>query len=786
MNSTMVQNKTNISISVRNLVEFIFRAGDIDSGYSPNRMADGARLHRKIQKCQEGKYKAEVWLKYTIEKDCYVLNIEGRADGIIEYDDGSYCIDEIKTVSVPLEQVDNEYSFLHWAQVICYASIFAIEKNLPEVEIRLTYCHQKTEQIKYLKKTLTICQLKTFIEDLIGRYHDWAMMSASWAKKRDESLREMQFPFLMYRKGQRELAVEVYKTVRDGRRLFVKAPTGIGKTISTLFPAMKAIGQGCTSKIFYLTAKTITRSVVEETLEILRKNGLSFKTATLTAKDKICCNHVRRCNPIDCQLAKGHFDRINSALLEMLNNYDTFTMEIISQNADKYHVCPFELTLDLTLWSDAIICDYNYVFDPHVYLKRFFADGGGKYTFLIDEAHNLVDRSRDMFSAEICKSQLLTIKKAFMKVDKGLASRLNTCNSIMIAYRKRYEIEGVIIEKQIQSTLISKLRKLIDYCNELLAVQKIVLDDDCLQIYFDIVAFVKISEFYDERYVTYIEKKDSDVKVKMFCIDPSFLLQEALKRCNAAVFFSATLFPVHYFRQILGGESDDKFLTFDSPFEKENRCIIVARDISVKFVNRESNSMKIVECIKSVVNSQLGNYLVFFPSHHYMKQIYELATTVLYTASLHIQSNSMTEREREFFLQNFQSNPMKTTIGFCVLGGIFSEGIDLKKDRLIGSLIVGVGLPQVCLERDIIKAHFHEQINLGFEYAYTYPGMNKVLQAAGRVIRSETDRGVIVLIDDRFSCQKYTKLFPQDWFPYKKVYTNEICKTVSNFWKMRK
>jgi Rad3-related DNA helicase len=781
--------KKTISISVRNLVEFIYREGDIDSnGFSSNSMHEGARLHRKIQKAQNGKYEAEVSLKHTVENEHYTLLIEGRADGIIEDDNGEYCVDEIKTVSIPLEEIDSEYNGVHWAQVMCYASIFALQKGLSQIDIRLTYCHQETEQIKFFKKTVPISELNKFFNGLVDSYHSWALMSVHWNVKRDESVRNLQFPFLTYRAGQRELAIEVFKTVRDHKKLFVKAPTGIGKTISTVFPAIKALGEGHTSKVFYLTAKTITRGVVEDALEIMRKKQLSVKSVVLTAKEKICPNIIHRCNPIDCHYAKGHYDRINGALWNLLNDQDAFCMNVIQKYAEKFSVCPFELSLDLTIWSEVIICDYNYVFDPAVNLKRFFSENGGNFTFLVDEAHNLVDRAREMFSAEITKKQLYQIKKILMANSNGsnkeIVSQLNACNSIMIRYRKECALEGAVIYKEIQSEFIERLRRFTDLCKKLLAQQdEISKDENIITVYFNAIMFLKISELYDERYVTYIEKQDDDVKIKMFCIDPSFLLQEAVKRGRSTIFFSATLSPFQYFREILGGEATDKFLTLSSPFDKNNRCILITRDISSRFVNRESNIVRVIACIKDVIRSKTGNYIVFFPSYAYMKQVYDLILQDLMDTTVHMQSNSMSEIERDRFLNYFQPKPDTTTLGFCVLGGLFSEGIDLKSDRLIGVLIIGVGLPQICFERDIIRDYFQNKKNLGFEYAYMYPGMNKVLQAAGRVIRSENDRGIIILIDDRFSTQQYSNLFPQDWFPNQKIQAEKIAQNVQNFWK---
>lgn len=780
----MSECKKELKIAVRNLVEFVLRTGDIDSSFGgSNRAAEGTRLHKKIQKAQGKEYSSEVFLKTTIEFDDFFLTVEGRADGVIN-EDGCFTIDEIKTTAVPLESIDEFYNPLHWAQAKCYAYIQAVNENLDNIKVRLTYCHLDTEEIKYLVEEFSFAQLKQFFDELVEKYHVWARLAFDWQIKRDSSIKDIVFPFEKYRKGQRKLAVAVYKTITEGKKLYVKAPTGIGKTISTLFPAVKAMGEGHTSKIFYLTAKTITGGVAKEAFAKMREKGLLLKTVTLTAKEKICFMEKSACKPEKCEFARGHFDRVNEAIMDILTREDEIKREVIEQYAKEHRVCPFEFALDLTLWADAIICDYNYVFDPKVYLKRFFSDAGGDYTFLVDEAHNLVDRAREMFSAQLSKKEFLKLKKAMKEESPKISKTLNKLNTFMLTMKKLCADNDYYVSKEEQSEIYLLLRRLIGECEEYLAekAKSGVENEDLLQLYFDVLMYIKISELYDDRYVTFVEKSDNDVIIKLFCLDPSHLLSEALKRGKAAVFFSATLLPLDYFKEILGGGPDDYTMYLNSPFEVNNRCLMIADRISTRYQDRDKSCNEVVQCIKSTVQAKKGNYIAFFPSYQYMNMIYELVEKECSDIRVYVQSASMAEKEREDFLEHFKADPEETVLGFCVLGGIFSEGIDLKDDRLIGAIIVGVGLPQICYERNIIRDYYRNKNRLGFEYSYMYPGMNKVMQAAGRVIRSEDDKGVILLIDDRFTNPSYLALFPNEWFPYVRVAGSNISENIKKFW----
>lgn len=779
----MNSQKPLIKISVRHLIEFILRCGNIDTGSfsGTKRALEGTRIHRKIQKSKKGNYDAEVSVKHTVALEEFELVIDGRIDGI-EEENNLYCIDEIKSVVDGIDRISENYNPLHWAQLTCYGYIFAFDKNLTELDLRLIYCEIETERIKTFTRHYTFEQLNIFFTDLIQKYIPWATYNFHWVTKRNNTLRSLTFPFENFRTGQREFASAVYISIKNKRNLFAKAPTGTGKTISSLFPALKAMGEKHTEKIFYLTAKTITRSVAEDALNLLQQQMLQLKYITLTAKDKMCFNEKVLCTPQSCSFAKGHYDRINNAIWDTLHNENCLNRSTVEKYSLKHNVCPFEFSLDLSIWCDVVICDYNYVFDPSVYLKRFFSDNNGNYTLLVDEAHNLIDRSREMFSAQIYLSAILEVKKTLKNLDHGIYKKLSSIQRKIKALGKLCNEHNYHISNTIDTPLCTALKNFINECEIFFLKNQHLKNDLLLKLYFDILTFLKISDIFDSHYLKIIELLDKNISVKLFCIDPSKLMNETLKRAKSSIFFSATLSPLPYYREMLGGELNDPLINLRSPFNTQNRCLLVAGDVSTKFQNREQSIQSIVNYVGKAVSHKNGNYLVFFPSYHYMNTVYNEFIKTYPDLRVIIQSTIMSESERENFLLNFLPAPQQTLIGFCVLGGLFSEGIDLKNDRLIGTIIVGVGLPQICTERDLIRNYFHIKNNSGYEHAYLYPGINKIMQAAGRVIRSENDKGIILLIDERYTHHQYQSLFPVEWFPHKRTMLNTIDKHISAFW----
>ena len=785
----MDENLPVIRISVRNLVEFILREGDIDNrtggGQDPENMQMGSRIHRKIQRQMGSDYQAEVPLKTEIVCDGFTLKIEGRADGLIHTKE-QVMVDEIKGVLRELDRVQ-EPAGIHLAQAKCYASMVAEQEGADEIGVQMTYCQMETEEVKRFQYSYQSNELKVWFDEVIRQYEKWAKFQIEWRKARNASIKGIEFPF-PYRKGQRELAVSVYRTILRKKKLFIQAPTGVGKTISTVFPAVKAVGEELGEKIFYLTAKTITRTVAEQAFETLREQNLKFKVITLTAKEKICFCEETSCNPDDCPYAKGHFDRVNDAVYELLMQEDVMSREVLEAQARKHKVCPFEMALDVSTWVDGVICDYNYVFDPDARLRRFFAEGGkGEYLFLIDEAHNLVERGRQMYSAELCKEDFLSVKKLVKGEAPRFAKRLEACNKILLAMKKEcenYKVLDNISHFGIQlMNVLSETDRYLEECVDK-EVRETVLD-----FYFQVRSFLNIYDGLDENYVIYTEYQENGRFVlKLFCVNPAANLQKCLDKGNSAVFFSATLLPIQYYKRLLSTEKDNYAVYIDSSFDTKKRLLMNGVDVSTRYTMRSREMyQRYATYIFRVVKAKMGNYLIFFPSYRFMEDVYQEFTQLLASdeeeMELVIQQKHMDEEERENFLRAFEMGREKSLIGFGVLGGIFSEGIDLTNEKLIGTLIIGTGLPQVCNEREILKSYFDQKGLYGFDYAYRYPGMNKVLQAAGRVIRTEDDRGVILLLDERFQREKGKEIFPKEWADCERCRLDIVEEKIRLFWE---
>ena len=777
-----------IRISVRNLVEFILRHGDIDNrtgGADKDAMQQGSRIHRKIQRQQGAEYRAEVPLRYQIPCDGFILSVEGRADGIIELPK-RVVVDEIKGVFKDLKRLE-EPQLLHLAQAKCYAYIYAEQNNLEEIGVQMTYCNLDTEEIRRFRETYTRAELKKWFEKLVSEYEKWARYQMTWKAKRNASIKTVEFPF-EYRDGQKKLVESVYRTILRKKKLFIQAPTGVGKTMAAVFPAVKAVGEELGEKIFYLTARTITRTVASQAFAILREQDLKMKVITLTAKEKICFCEETSCNPDDCPYAKGHFDRVNDAVYELLMQEDVMSREVLEAQARKHKVCPFEMALDVSTWVDGVICDYNYVFDPDARLRRFFAEGGaGGYLFLIDEAHNLVERGRQMYSAELCKEDFLAVKKLVKGEAPRFAKRLEACNKILLAMKKEcenYKVLDNISHFGIQlMNVLSETDRYLEECVDK-EVRETVLD-----FYFQVRSFLNIYDGLDENYVVYTEYQENGRFVlKLFCVNPAANLQKCLDKGNSAVFFSATLLPIQYYKRLLSTEKDNYAVYIDSSFDTKKRLLMNGVDVSTRYAMRSREMyQRYATYIFRVVKAKMGNYLIFFPSYRFMEDVYQEFTQLLASdeeeMELVIQQKHMDEEERENFLRAFEMGREKSLIGFGVLGGIFSEGIDLTNEKLIGTLIIGTGLPQVCNEREILKSYFDQKGLYGFDYAYRYPGMNKVLQAAGRVIRTEDDRGVILLLDERFQREKGKEIFPKEWADCERCRLDIVEEKIRLFWE---
>lgn len=805
-----------ITISVRNLVEFLLRSGDIDRRVQTidmDAMAMGRSIHRKIQSRGGAGYQAEVSLRDTTvcPEDGYSLTVEGRADGIIE-DKKGVTIDEIKGTYRDVRDFTEPVP-VHLAQAKCYAYMY-LKKRTEEgketgpdrITVQLTYVNMETEQIRRLKQEFCFEELKSWYLDLLSQYRRWAVYTVSHGKARQKSIQEMKFPY-PYREGQKRLVAAVYRTIEEKKKLFIQAPTGSGKTIATVFPAVKAVGQGLSSRIFYLTSRTITRTVAEECFQTLADRGLEFRTITLTSKSKICPmlqggagrdeEMMPPCNPDQCLRASGHFDRVNDTVYRLLSEGGPLDRERILKAAEEDQVCPFELSLDLADWADGIICDYNYVFDPTAKLQRFFAaQTHGDYIFLIDEAHNLVDRGRDMYSADLFREEFLAVKRSLKAHHDGalVQQSLKECLAYLLDEKKNF------LQKAEKSTYYRKVDDLGRFplllSNLSVRIEEFLeeqhspeLTEEVLGFYFRLQEFCSALDRFSDKYVT-TERiaEDGRFQIRAACLDPSADLQACMDKGRAAILFSATFLPLKYYGSLLSTKQDDYAVYASSVFDPSKRKILIGRDVSTRYQDRGPETFrKIAAYIRQVTAAKKGNYMVFFSSYRMMEEVAD-AFEDMKADKVRIlrQQSGMTEKDREDFLWQFQEDPsgrQESLAGFCVMGSFFGEGIDLRGESLIGVIVVGTGIPQVGAERELLKEYFDRRDMDGFFYSYTCPGLAKVLQAAGRLIRTEEDWGVIVLIDERFTRYSYRVMFPREWADAEYVTVDNIASRLEQFWK---
>ncbi|HEX2980337.1 MAG TPA: ATP-dependent DNA helicase [Anaerolineaceae bacterium] len=774
-------------VSVRGLVEFVLQEGDLTAGgfQKRDRAQLGTQGHRRVQRSRPEGYQAEVEIAYPVEGADPPIEVRGRIDGVYASMD-PVILEEIKTTTVSLDLVDEQHHPLHWAQAQCYAFMYAHLHHLDEINIHLTYYHLDSGREKTFERSFSRIELETFFNGLLTAYLDWYRKILAWQTRRDQSIRQLDFPYRDYRPGQREMAVAVYKAIRANDRLYVQSPTGVGKTIAALFPAVKALGQGLADKIFYLTAKTSGRLAAEKALEDMRQANLQCMSVTLTAKEKICFCPTANCDPLACEFARDYFRKAKRALSE-IDQHHAFTRPVIEQIARQYEICPFEFSLDLALWVDCIICDYNYAFDPRVYLHRFFDFNPDRFIFLIDEAHNLPDRARAMYSAEIDKKTVLDLQRTLKPHLPALSQKLSAINKVMLEIRKACQAEDqpALVEAELPDPLLKAIREFQQAAEDWLVLNQAAdFRQELLEFFFLCNNYLRTAEYFDTYYVSYFERQgQSDLKAKLFCLDPAPMLAGPLDRSQSTIFFSGTLLPMDYFTKVLTGAAGHPKRIFPSPFPVENVSLLVHKGITTKYAERADSYAAIATAVESICSAHAGNYLVFFPSYAYLSAVHEQLKDKWPEEQLLVQDRGMTETEREVFLAHFSANNAETLVGLAVMGGVFGEGIDLVGDRLIGAVVVGVGVPQVCLERDLIKDYFDRQGINGFAYAYQYPGFNRVLQATGRVIRTETDRGIIVLLDERFTQARYRNLFPHHWRGFQVVQnTGEIVEKLARFW----
>ncbi len=781
-----IAKKAHIELSVHQLVDFLLRTGDIDNRvFNRSSQTEGSRLHSVYQSSQGKNYISEYPLRQTFLIDDIEITLQGRADGIIKKGENDYVIDEIKTTVIELEEFREENLAWHLGQAQCYAYMFAHALKLEHIGVRLTYIKQGKNSKKLVDEYhYVFSELENIVYGYLDQYMEFYHVVMRLNEARNASIEKINFPFKNYRLGQKELSKRIYETTKNKGKLFIEAPTGIGKTMSAIYPSIKYLLEDDQSKIFYLTAKATGKENAHKALEILKEQGLNISDVIITAKEKICFCKGKACNPEECPFAKGYYNKIKDIIKESIIRYDDFDYETITYIATKYNVCPFELELDLSLFSDVIICDYNYVFDPISYMKRYFDEDSTHYQILVDEAHNLVDRSRDMYSAFISKDMFLKAKEG----QKGIPSRkiknaLARINKIFIYYEDTYEKGTTKVEDFCEETY-KEFNHFVTVYQEVSKEDHKSISKELTDFYIEINQFLKISELISDNFLLYIDKTDKSIGLKIYCLDASRFLAGTSARVNSTVFFSATLSPIPYYVDVLGGKVDkDDSVILDSPFPRENLKLLVAPKISVRYRNREKSYQEVANYLKTFISSKVGNYFVYLPSYEYLNNILPLLN-LKENAELFIQEKDMTEVQKKDYISHFQEVSDHSKVGLAIIGGAFGEGIDLVGDSLIGVAIVGVGLPKINFESNEIVEHYKDSEINGFNYAYTYPGMNKVMQAVGRLIRTETDRGVALLIDERYMWNDYKALFKKEWRQYEVVLsTEDLQESLQNFFK---
>ena len=775
-----------LRVAVRDLATHVHRAGDLDlESFGRSSPVDAIRAHQKIQGSRGEAYRSEVTVGVVLEDDALVLDVSGRIDGVLEGESG-VVVEEIKTTRGELDAVVERSEPTHWAQLKLYAYLYGREHELDDLRIRLTYYQLDDETSRSVETAATLGELEQFFEDTVERYLAWAKRVASWRRLRDDSILETSFPFPAYREGQRAMAVQVYRAIEESGQLLVRAPTGIGKTLATLFPSLKSVGAGGAGRVVYLTARTTGRALAESALGELAKSGLRAKSVTLTAKESICFNPDRACNGEECDFARGFYDRIDGAVSELFSE-DDFTRKRIERVARRHRVCPFELSLELALAADIVICDYNYVFDPRVRLRRLFADGSSADILLVDEAHHLLDRARDMYSAEVRLQDVVRARKAVDgRRHRALARSLSALREELEA-EKAARGEAEAVETAPSDALEGRLRTVVREAEGFLVESDRghPAREDVRDLFFTAFRFLSVLEAYDERYVTCYELRGRDLRVRLFCTDPSPGIAETLESPRATILFSATLTPLDFHRRTLGCRPDAKAYALPSPFPPEHLAVLVADRIATRFTERAKTLEPLTSLLATFVTHRPGNYLVFFPSYDYLESAEAALREKAPGIGVLIQRPGMSEPERTGFLERFDARDGAGRVGLAVLGGFFGEGIDLTGDRLEGVAVVGVGLPGLGPERDRMRQRYEHDFGAGFDYAYVYPGFNRVLQAAGRLIRSENDRGVVLLVDERFAEARYRRQMPSEWTPRSIRSDAELERELEAFWSRR-
>ncbi|MEP5763935.1 MAG: ATP-dependent DNA helicase [Halieaceae bacterium] len=749
------------TLAVRHLAEFCHRSGDIDYRFTPSPTGEqGVAGHQQVYQRRGAGYQAEFALETLFSAEDWQLRIRGRADG---YDADAGLIEEIKTCRVERASIPPAIEQLHWAQAKIYAALLCRQQDeLAQVQVQLTYFNIDSAEEWPQRETLGREQLLAFLEDSVRHYMDWMQLQHAWRLQRDASITALSFPHEEYRPGQRQMAETVYKCIAQSGQLLLQAPTGIGKTAAVLFPALKALAADKHQRIAFVTARTVGRRAAEESLAEMAGQGLLLRRLTVTARERICFSPGKACHGDDCPYASGYYDRLPQALAAAMQE-TRLDREQIEALAQRFTVCPYQLGIDLLPWVDLCIADIHYLYSFNAMISSLFAERQLRWTTLLDEAHNLPQRARDMFSATLAKRELMAAKKQAGGKVKSALERLN--RELLQLDKETWQDSDFDSRATPPESLLVSLQRLVAAVVAQQAENPLLLQQQpaLLDFYFELLQFQRVLEVYDEdyRFEMTRSRKQQSLVIRLRCLDASRLLSERQLRPVAVVAFSATVSPPQWVLQELGFAGPAVFQELPSPFSPGQYKIQRNTRLDTRFRARAATLPALAASISEWLRQTPGNCIVYFSAYQYMSDALELLRDAVTERHLCVQQRNWDESSRDDLLETLRSR--QDVAAFCILGGVFGEGIDLPGEALRSVVVVGVGLPQFNRERESLRDYYQQKSGLGYEYAYVYPGMQRVSQALGRVIRRESDQGSALLIDPRYADAEYSRLLPPWW-----------------------
>jgi len=770
-------------VSVKELVMFLHASGDMETQTKrKHARLIGRRLHSEHQSTYANGDDAEVLVRGRFEKTDYVLEVSGRIDGVLRRD-GEVIVEEIKSTETALSLLKEDTFPAHINQARFYAYLYAKDHDLSSVNVRLTYIHHPSKEKKRFETRSTFKQLEENAHALIDAYLQWLHIYERHQYEKRRSLQGLAFPFDDYREGQYHFMGAVYQTLVKEEILYATAPTGIGKTVAALYSGLKTLSNE-SEKLFYLTAKNAGKSIAVQMVERMKDRGLIVKAITLNSKETMCLQDEVDCDPEICPYAKGFYNRLRKALEDIFVHDDVYEAKLIKQYGEYHTICPHEFALEISNYCDIVICDFNYVFDPRIRLIRYFEESAYEPRLLVDEAHNLIDRSRSMYSAELSQQAMQELFREIQSMKPSPKRALTDVLGWMEEAVANSEVEKSRFhaEDTLDNDFLSRLHHAALQLEKLLEThKKHKKRKHVREGYFTIAQFLRIAEFFGDAFRFVLEKDGEDVLFRIVCLDASKPLSEVIReRTKGAVLFSATLKPAAYYAALIT-RGEGRHFEVPSPFDPKKLGVLIDVSTSTKYRDRKYSINRIVDTLYALLETKTGNYIVFFPSYEYLEMVYERFDKSGYIVMK--QRRGMAHFEREEFLEEFKAEAKKSKLLFSVLGGSFSEGVDYMGDALSGVFVVGVALPAFNRINEMIKDHYYSEGYNGFDYAYTYPGMRKVVQAVGRVIRSEEDKGLAILMDTRYEEPKYEALLPSHWQPVRVYEDHYIQDFIRMFWE---